>query len=73
MSYISPRDALGLLALYAAEDSPKYEKAAVRWLGRLALESKDLSLDDVQLAAAALGSMRRRPESALQTLRDLSR
>jgi hypothetical protein len=23
MSYISPRDALGLLALYAAEDSPK--------------------------------------------------
>lgn len=73
MSYISPRDALSLLALYAAEDSPKYEKASVRWLGRLALESKDLSLDDVQLATAALGSMRRRPNSALQTLRDLSR
>jgi hypothetical protein len=54
MAYVSLRDALGLLALYAAEGSPKYGKAATRWLGRLALESDDLSLDDAQLAAAAL-------------------
>jgi hypothetical protein len=51
MAFLSLRDALGLLALYAAEDSPKYEQAATRWLGRLALESDDLSLDDAQLAA----------------------
>jgi hypothetical protein len=73
MGYISPRDALGLLALYAALDSPKYDKAATRWLGRLALESKEISLDDVQLAAAALRAMRTRSESALNVLRDLSR
>ena len=47
MGFLSLRDALGLLALYAAEDSPKYGKAATRWLGRLALESDDLSLEDL--------------------------
>ena len=48
-AHVSLRDALGPLALYAAEDSPKYGKAATRWLGRLALESDDPSLHDVQL------------------------
>ena len=52
---------------------PKYGKAATRWLGRLALESDDLSLHDLQLAAAALHALPRRPDSALQVLRDVSR
>ncbi len=73
MGYVSLRDALGLLALYAAEDSPKYDKAAVRWLARLALESDDLRLGDIQLAAAALQALPRRPASAQQVLTDLSR
>jgi hypothetical protein len=73
MAYVSLRDALGLLALYASEDSPKYRKAATRWLGRLALESDDLSLDDVQLAAAALQTLPGRPDSSLRTLTDLTR
>jgi hypothetical protein len=73
MAFLSLRDALGLLALYAAEDSPKYDKAATRWLGRLALESDDLSLDDLQLAAAALQALPRRPDATLPTLTELSR
>jgi len=73
MAYLSLRDALGLLALYASEDSPKYGKAATRWLGRLALESDDVSLDDVQLAAAALQALRRRPDSSIGVLKDLTR
>jgi hypothetical protein len=72
MAFLSLRDTLGLLALYAAEGSPKYGKAATRWLGRLALESDDLSLHDMQLAAAALHALPRRPDSALQVLRDLT-
>jgi len=72
MNYISPRDALGLLALYAALASPKYDRAATRWLGRLALEAKDLSLDDLQLAAAALQALPRRADAALTVLTDLS-
>lgn len=39
-----------------------------RWLGRLARESDDLSLDDVQLATAALQALPRRPDSALHIL-----
>ena len=73
MAFLSLRDALGLLALYAAEESPKFDKAAVRWLGRFALESDDLSLHDVQLAAAALRGLHRRPDSTLEVLKDLSR
>ena len=60
MGFVSVRDALGLLALYAAEDSPKYGSAPTRWVGRLALESDDLSLEDAQLAAAALAARPRR-------------
>jgi hypothetical protein len=73
MGCVPLRDALGLLALYAAEDSPKYEKAARRWLGRLALESDDVSLSDLQLAAAALQTLAIRPDSAMKALTDLSR
>lgn len=73
MGCVSLRDALGLLALYAAEDSPKYGKAATRWLGRLALESDDLSLEDLQLAGGALQALSRRPDSALRVLTDLTR
>ena len=73
MGYLSLQDALGLLALYAAEDSLKYERAAIRWLGRLTLESDDLQLHDLQLAAAALQALPRRPDSSLRVLTDLSR
>jgi hypothetical protein len=73
LGYVSLRDALGLLALYAAEGSPKYDKAATRWLARLALETDDLRLQDVQLAAAALGALPDRPDAALGVLTDLSR
>ena len=72
MGYVSLPDALALLALYAAEDSPKYDKAATRWLARLALETDDLQLRDVQLAAAALAALPTRPESALRVLTELS-
>ena len=73
MGYVGLRDALGLLALYASEGSPKYEKAATRWLARLALENDDVTLQDVQLAAAALAALPRRSEGSLRVLTDLSR
>jgi hypothetical protein len=49
---------LALVVLYAQEDSPKFESAAVRWLARLALEGRDIRLAELQLAAAALASLR---------------
>lgn len=73
MGYVGLRDALGLLALYASEGSPKYEKAATRWIGRLALENDDVTLGDIQLAVAALAALPRRPDAALHVLTELSR
>lgn len=40
MGFMPLRDALGLLALYASEGSPKYDKAATRWLARLARDRR---------------------------------
>jgi hypothetical protein len=73
MGYVSLGDALGLLALYAGEQSLKYERAAIRWLARLALETDGLSLEDLQLAAVALQALPRRPESSLHVLTEVSR
>src|SRR5687767_10249931 len=42
MGFVTLPDALALVALYAAEGSPRFDKAATRWLARLALESDDL-------------------------------
>jgi hypothetical protein len=52
-------DALALVACYARTGSPKFEKAAVRWLVRIA-EERDASLRDVRLAAECLEALRTR-------------
>jgi hypothetical protein len=67
-------DALSLVVLYARSGSPKFEPAAVRWLARLGLEGRDVRLVDVQLAAAALASLRsgRRDRAEKTLLRLLS-
>jgi hypothetical protein len=49
-------DALKLTILYASTGSEKFEPAAVRWLGRLALE-RGCPLTSLQLAAAALTAL----------------
>jgi len=65
-------DALSLVALYAATGSSKFEAAGVRWLGRLALEGRDVGIGDLQLAAAALGRLKgRRREQAERMLLEL--
>ena len=57
MGQLSLIDALALVACYARTGSPKFDKAAVRWLARLA-EERDASLRDVRLAANALEALR---------------
>jgi hypothetical protein len=52
LQWVSLKEALELVVLYAHEDSPKFEQAAVRWLARYALEGRDVRLMDAQLAAA---------------------
>jgi hypothetical protein len=57
MGQLSLIDALTLVACYARTGSPKFDKAAVRWLARLA-EEKDVSLAEIRLAANALEALR---------------
>ena len=57
MGQLSLIDALTLVACYARTGSPKFEKAAVRWLVRIS-EERDPSLRDIRLAANCLEALR---------------
>ena len=57
MGQLSLIDALTLVACYARTGSPKFDKAAVRWLARLA-EERDTTLCDIRLTANALEALR---------------
>jgi hypothetical protein len=50
-------DALALLLMYSRTDRRRFERAAVRWHGRLCLEAGRLSPADAALALAALGAL----------------
>jgi hypothetical protein len=57
---VSLEDALTLVRLYGEKDSPKYEKAALRWLARY-LEEAEPSLD--KFAKLASGLARQAPDA----------
>lgn len=70
---LSLRDALWLVALYARKNDPKFEPAAVRWLGRYALEGRDVHLEDLLIANAAMAQLRgTRSDKASKVLSDLA-
>ncbi len=50
-------DALGLTVLLAERDPARYERAAVRWLGRWLLEVGGVELEEAQLVAAAFAAL----------------
>ncbi|HST38842.1 MAG TPA: hypothetical protein VLK58_05010 [Conexibacter sp.] len=66
MPRISLQDALRICLLMREHDG--YERAAVRWLGRFALEARAATIEDVQAAAAALDALPDRPDSAMERL-----
>jgi hypothetical protein len=54
---LSLAEALELLNLIALHDPRLYDRAARRWLARLLAEHDELTVADVQLAAAAVGAL----------------
>jgi hypothetical protein len=50
-------DALRICLLMRDGDPERYERAAVRWLGRFALEARGVTIDDVQEAARLLDEL----------------
>ena len=57
-------DTLRICLVLRDSDPDRYERAAVRWLGRFALEARDVTVNAIRSAAEALDELpeqRRRP------------
>jgi hypothetical protein len=66
-------NALDLVALIAEVQPERIERAAIRWHGRLEVESQLLTLAESELALAALGALRGGDPEAIEILRRLLR
>lgn len=64
-------DALRVCLLIQRGDPDRYERAGIRWLGRLSLERPEVGFDDLAEGLAALRVLPTQPEAALAVLRDL--
>jgi hypothetical protein len=65
--------ALDYLELLAVVRPDRFDRAAVRWHGRLELEAPTLTVAESQLALAALGALRGEDHDAAGALRKLLR
>jgi hypothetical protein len=68
-------DALAICLLLLNQEPDRYERAAVRWLGRLLLEQRGMSLRHAELAAAYLATWAdpARRDAATEALAELGR
>ncbi len=64
-------DALRICLVLRGGDPGRYERAAVRWLGRFALEARNVSIDDLRQAANALDALPDRAAEAMERLQRL--
>ncbi len=64
-------DALRICLVLRGGDSECYERAAVRWLGRFALEAQGVTIDDLRRATNALGALPDRTTDAMESLQRL--
>jgi hypothetical protein len=61
-------DALRICLVLRGGDPGRYERAAVRWLGRFALEARGVTIDDLRQAAEALDALPARATEAMERL-----
>ena len=64
-------DALRICLVLRDGDADPYQRAAVRWLGRFALEARDVTIEDLRLAAEALDVLRDGATEAMERLQRL--
>src|ERR1700678_4324831 len=64
-------DALRVCLLIRDRDPDRYERAALRWVARFAVEARNASLEDVQAAVAALRRLPGDPDEAMSQLQHL--
>jgi hypothetical protein len=63
LGWVPSPDALGILMVIEAKDDERFERSAVRWAGRLAIEVPDLELAEL---AGALESLHALPDEHAQ-------
>ena len=68
---IALNDALRICLVLRDGDPDRYERAAVRWLGRFALEARGVTIDDLRRAADALDTLPERAAEAMERLQRL--
>jgi hypothetical protein len=64
-------DALQICLVLRNGDPARFERAAVRWLGRFALEGRGVSIDELRAAADALDTLPDRAHDGLERLQRL--
>ena len=64
-------DALAICLLMSERDDDRFERAAVRWLARLALERPALGLEDLRHGLVAFEALPHNPAAARKTLAEL--
>ena len=64
-------DALRICLVLRDGDPDRYDRAAVRWLGRFALEARGVTIDALRAAASALDALPARPHEAMERLQRL--
>ena len=68
---VSLDDALRICLVLRGGDPVRYERAAVRWLGRFALEGRGVTIGDLRHAAQALDELPTRAAEAMERLQRL--
>ena len=71
LPWIALDDALRICLVLRGSDPARYERAAVRWLGRFALEARNVTIDDLRQAANALDALPDRAADAMERLQRL--
>jgi hypothetical protein len=73
LAHISLGDALCVCLAIRDAEPERFERAALRWIGRYCVERPTTTLADVRTAAEAFERMAQRPEDALAALQRLCR
>ena len=64
-------DALGICLVLRGADPKRFERAAVKWLGRFCLEGRGVMIEDLRAAADALDALPEAADAAMERLQHL--
>lgn len=65
---VALNDAQRICLVLRVGEADRYERAAVRWLGRFALEARDVTVNAIRGAAEALDDLPDQPAEAMERL-----